>query len=167
MRKLILFAALFSFIACGSKTEVKDNTLTEKEVKDGWVLLFDGQSLNGWRGYQNKSTPGWKAQNGELVCEGSTEDKSDMRTDLVTAEQFDNFELVVDWKITPQSNSGILYLVGEDFSASWMTGPEYQIIDDNDFPEPLEDWQKTAGNYAMILLKKWNRNLWANGTIQK
>lgn len=125
------------------------NTLTSKEKSNGWKLLFDGKTLNGWRTYQNKNAASWEAQDGVLHCKGSTTDKSDLRADLITADQFDNFDLSIDWKISPQGNSGILYRVTEGEKTSYLTGPEYQIIDDLNFPQKLEDWQKTGANYAM------------------
>jgi len=125
------------------------NSLTESEKKAGWKLLFDGKTLNGWRGYQNKKTESWMAMSGVIHCKGSTEDKSDLRADLITDKQYENFDLSIDWKISPKGNSGIIYLATEQHKAAYETGPEYQIIDDLNFPEKLEDWQKTGANYAM------------------
>jgi hypothetical protein len=127
----------------------KDNTLTPSEKKTGWKLLFDGKSLNGWRAYQNKETNSWSVKDGVMYCKGSSTDKSDLRADMITDKQYENFDLSVDWKISPQGNSGILYLVTEEFKAAYLSGPEYQIIDDLNFPQKLEDWQKTGANYAM------------------
>ena len=62
---------------------------------------------------------------------------------------YENFILSLDWKIAPQANSGILYMVTEEFPASYQSGPEYQLIDDQGYPEKIADWQKTAANYAM------------------
>lgn len=76
----------------------KDNTLTEAEQKEGWQLLFDGKTLNGWRMYQSKPADCWGVQDGAIYCKGSATDKSDLRADLVTADQFENFELSIDWK---------------------------------------------------------------------
>jgi len=125
------------------------NTLTEAEKKNGWKLLFDGKSLNGWRAYQNKKMDSWMAMSGVIHCKGSKEDKSDLRADLITDKQYENFDLSIDWKISPQGNSGIIYLATEQHHAAYETGPEYQVIDDLNFPEKLEDWQKTGANYAM------------------
>ena len=72
-----------------------------------------------------------------------------MRTDMITTGEFENFDLSVDYKISPQGNSGIIYLATEEFPAAYQSGPEYQIIDDKNFPEKLEDWQKSGANYAM------------------
>jgi len=125
------------------------NSLTESEKKAGWKLLFDGKTLNGWRAYQNKKLESWMAMSGVIHCKGSTEDKSDLRADLITDKQYENFDLSIDWKISPKGNSGIIYLATEQHKAAYETGPEYQIIDDLNFPEKLEDWQKTGANYAM------------------
>lgn len=127
----------------------KDNTLTPSEKKSGWKLLFDGKSLNGWRTYQNKAANSWSVKDGVFYCKGSSTDKSDMRADMISEKQYENFDLSIDWKISPQGNSGILYLVTEEFKAAYLSGPEYQIIDDVNFPQKLEDWQKTGANYAM------------------
>ncbi|GAA0533618.1 DUF1080 domain-containing protein [Chitinophaga japonensis] len=126
-----------------------DNTLTEIEKTDGWQLLFNGQSLDGWHIYKGKTSNSWVVENGVLHCLGSEKDKSDKRGDLVTDSTFENFELQAEWKIAPQGNSGIIYLASEEYAAPYLSGPEYQLIDDNNFPEKLEDWQKTGANYAM------------------
>lgn len=125
------------------------NVLTDGEKAEGWALLFNGQNLDGWRIYKGKPSNTWGVQDGLLHCTGSTTDKSDMRGDLLSNNQYDNFELVTEWKIAPQGNSGLLYLVTEEFDAPYMSGPEYQMIDDENFPEKLEDWQKSGANYAM------------------
>jgi hypothetical protein len=159
----------------------KDNTLTDAEKKAGWKLLFDGKTLNGWRMYQNKAADCWGVKNGEIYCKGSETDKSDLRADLVTKDQYDNYELMVDWKIAPAGNSGIMYNVTEEGHAAYETGPEYQLIDDEGYPGKLEDWQKSGADYAMypplakaakapgewnstkIVVKGAHREYWLNG----
>jgi hypothetical protein len=123
--------------------------MTTTEPGAGYTSLFDGQTMAGWRTYQNKPADSWTVKDGTLYCKGSTTDKSDRRADLITTGQYENFDLSLDWKISPQGNSGIMYLVTEEFPAAYLSGPEYQVIDDVNFPEKLEDWQKTAANYAM------------------
>src|ERR1700756_2153917 len=103
-----------------------------------WISLFDGKSLKGWRTYQNKPADAWSVENGTLHCKGSTSDKSDLQADLITDDEFENFELSLDWKLAPKGNSGIMYLVKETQRAAYLTGPEYQLIDDKNFPEKLE-----------------------------
>jgi hypothetical protein len=125
------------------------NTLTDAEKSEGWKLLFNGKNLDGWHIYKGKTSSGWVAEEGILHCLGSEKDKSDKRADLTSNDTFDNFELELDWKLSPKGNSGIIYLASEEFDAAYLSGPEYQLIDDENFPEKLEGWQKTGANYAM------------------
>lgn len=127
----------------------KDNTLSQKEKAEGYQLLFDGKTLNGWKGFKNQSTESWSVKNGTIHCRSGSDNYGAITADLSTASQYEDFEFSVDWKISPKGNSGILYLVTEEAPYSYETGPEYQIIDDKNFPEKLEDWQLTAANYAM------------------
>jgi hypothetical protein len=95
------------------------NTLTAQEVKDGWKLLFDGKSLDGWRVYKKKDAGKWAAMDGLLVSGGG---------DLMTKAQFANFEFQTDWKFVKGNNSGIIYRVSEDGGESWNSGPEMQVM---------------------------------------
>jgi hypothetical protein len=126
-----------------------DNALTEAEKSEGYTSLFDGKTTNGWRTYKNKAADSWSVVDGTLYCKGDSTNKSDMRSDMITTDQYENFDFSVDWKISPKGNSGIIYLATEEFDASYKSGPEYQIIDDKNFPQKLEDWQMTGANYAM------------------
>ncbi|HEV7621036.1 MAG TPA: DUF1080 domain-containing protein, partial [Flavisolibacter sp.] len=121
--------------------------LTTQERREGWKLLFDGKSIKGWRTYQNKPADSWIAEDETLHCQGK--DKAKVRGNLITNDQYENFELSIDWKLTPYGNSGILYLVSEQYKEPYLSGPEYQIIDDKGYPEKLQDWQTTGANYAM------------------
>lgn len=143
----IILAALI-LMSC---TAPGPNTLTKAEIKNGWILLFDGKTTDGWRGYLEETAgPGWVAQYGALWCKGIG---GDIGGDIITDEQFDNFILSLEWKISKGGNSGIFYHVVEDekYNAPYFTGPEYQVIDDVGFPEPLEDWQKAGADYAMYV----------------
>lgn len=117
-------------------------------AKTRWVTLFDGKTLNGWRAYQNKPMDSWAVSNGELYNKGNA-DTTLKHADLITETQFENFQLNIDWKIAPQANSGILYMVNEAYPVTYQSGPEYQLIDDKGYPGKLENWQKTGANYAM------------------
>jgi len=143
MKNFFLFLTAATILYSCSETKKSSNT------DPGYISLFDGKTLKGWRTYQNKSADSWMVRDGMLYCKGSTTDKSDRRADLITVDSFENFDLQLDWKISPQGNSGILYMVTEEYPSSYLSGPEYQLIDDVNFPEKLEDWQKTAANYAM------------------
>ena len=146
---LIATAIISSCLGMVSFYQPKDNSLTQSEKKSGWKLLFDGKTLNGWRMYQNIATECWGINNGELYCKGDNNEENKLRADIITTEQYDNFELSVDWKIDPESNSGIMYQVTEQYEKPYLSGPEYQIIDDIGFPQKLEDWQMTGADYAM------------------
>jgi hypothetical protein len=151
MKKIfhLCFTALtvMTIISCQSKP-VMDNTLTAKEKKEGWKLLFDGKTLNGWRPYLHNTTATWIAEDGTLKGLGKGSDSTGY---IISEDQFENFELKLDWKIASQGNSGILYMVVEDpaYKTPYATGPEYQVIDERGWPEPLQEWQKTGANYGM------------------
>ena len=123
-----------------------DNQLTAQEAQEGWKLLFDGKTITGWRTYKNIPGSSWKVNNGTLC---SDKPESGQNPDLITNDTYENFELSIDWKISPKGNSGILYHVTESNDQTYESGPEYQLIDDKGFPEKIEDYQKTAANYAM------------------
>jgi hypothetical protein len=119
---------------------------------DDWVQLFNGQDLSGWHGYNGGSLEAWTVEDGAIKSLGTEGNYGgDTRTDLVTDGEYTNFELSVDWKASPGGNSGIMYGVIEDpkYEAAWMTGPEYQLVDDEGFPEELRDVNKTAADYDM------------------
>jgi hypothetical protein len=131
------------------------NTLTEEEKAAGWELLFNGTNLDGWKRY-NRDTIGplWIVQDGVLVCNGAGlgEGSGANGGSLTTTRQFGNFELVVDWKITPGGNSGILYHVVEspEYAHDYETGPEYQVMDDAGWKGELNPAQKVGSNYDMF-----------------
>ncbi|HYF00117.1 MAG TPA: DUF1080 domain-containing protein, partial [Planctomycetota bacterium] len=101
---------------------VQDNTLTEEEKKAGWILLFDGKTTAGWRGYKmDAMPPGWKAEDGVLarVAGGAGGKGAGGGDDIVTVDEYDNFELVLDWKLRAKGNSGVLIRVVEKSATSW------------------------------------------------
>jgi hypothetical protein len=111
----------------------------------GWQDLFDGKTTAGWRGYKKTAMPeGWKVVDGALTRAGKA-------GDIVSVREFENFELVFDWKIGKGANSGVFYRVVEhpDDTAMWQAAPEYQLIDDTGYPGTLKPTQKTAGNYDL------------------
>ncbi len=126
------------------------NSLTDEEKDQGWQLLFDGLSTEGWRGYGQEDFPeGWTVEEGWLKALGKG---GDIGGDLVYgAEEFGEFELYLEWKIADGGNSGVFYhIVDEDkHDAPYFTAPEYQVIDQIGFPEKLEAWQSIGGDYGM------------------
>ncbi len=99
------------------------NALTPEESANGWILLFDGTNAAAhWRGYRSDSLPEeWTVEGDALVCRGGG--------DIVTREQFENFELSIEWKISEGGNSGIKFKVKETDRPAYATGPEAQILD--------------------------------------
>ena len=148
MKKLLLLflVTAFSINLFAQRDSTLDNQLSKKEIAEGWRLLFDGNTLDDWRTYKNVTGSSWKVVDG-MIC--STKPEGNTNPDLITDAEFENFELHVDWKISAQGNSGIMYLVTEEYANAFESGPEYQLIDDDGFPEKIEDWQKTGANYAM------------------
>jgi cytochrome c len=136
-----------SFISCANAlAEPAPNTLTDEERDAGWRLLFDGQSTDGWRGYKKDAMPpGWKVIDGALVRMQGGEGGlgAGGGDDIVTVDQFDNFELSLEWKIVAGGNSGILYRVTEDAATSWHVAPEMQVLDNSRWPD--RDKRQLAG----------------------
>jgi hypothetical protein len=144
-------------IGCSNPVPV-DNQLTQREKKDGWQLLFDGQTMNGWRRIYTDNPPkqGWHVENGCLIVDKSKGGESSNGGDLITIRKFGNFDLTFDFCLTSGANSGIKYFVDEsigDPNSGYGYGPEYQIIDNehpifktNDIPVGC----KLAGLYELI-----------------
>ena len=114
--------------------------------KNKWVKLYDGKGLDHWYAWKindGSSTAGWNVVNGELTTDGK-------EGDLVTKKEYGDFELEFEFKISPKGNSGIIYKVlnkQEEKDQPYKYGPEYQIIDDVNYPGPPKDVHKTGGNY--------------------
>ena len=136
------------------------NQLSAAEQADGWKLLFDGENLEGWRNF-NKTTIGknWVIEDGAIHLnaekKGSNGWQAEDGGDIVFDEEFENFELRLDWKIGDCGNSGIMYLVqeGEDFSSPWNTGPEMQVLDNSCHPDAKIETHRAGDLYDMIQCK--------------
>jgi len=126
---------------------VQTSTQTDQAEQE-WISLFDGTNANAWRGFKQDALPaGWSVQDGELITSG---EGGDLGGDIITKEQFEDFRLYLEWNMSEGGNSGIFFNVIEgNNNAVYVSGPEYQLIDDLGFEYPLEEWQKTGANYAM------------------
>ena len=115
------------------------NTLTQAEKEDGWVLLFDGTTTNGWRGYNQESFPekGWEVVDGTLHVMGSGKGEAGGGGgDIITDKKYKNFELSLEWKVGEGGNSGIFYLAQEKPDQPiWKSSPEMQILDNERHPD--------------------------------
>lgn len=131
------------------------NELTEEEKRDGWQLLFDGTTKNGWHVYNNKSDgSAWSAVDGTLHLD--PKNKKDWQTvgggDIVTAEEFDNFHLKLEWKLDSAGNSGIILYIHEapKYEHTWFTGPEMQVLDNNAHPDSKIIKHRAGDLYDLI-----------------
>lgn len=168
----------FVYVSCGQQ-ETSPNTLTKKEIKEGWQLLFDGTTTNGWRGYNQKSFPeyGWTVENGILRCLASGRGEAGSGGDIITEKKFKNFEFKLEWKIAKAGNSGIMYLVTElPGQPAWHGAPEMQILDGKNFPSELKLNQLSGSLYDLVaadpqnvkLFGEWNqiKILVNNGNVE-
>ncbi len=171
-----------------TEKESLPNTLSQKELQEGWKLLFNGTSLQGWRGAYMDSLPakGWVVRDGMLIVNESGGGESSFGGDIVTIDEYSNFELMVDFKLTEGANSGIKYFVIEGLprTPGSAKGLEYQVLDDAKHPDaklgingnrtcaslydllpatnkrmnPIGAW-----NHARILVKGRHAEHWLNG----
>ena len=116
-----------------------DNILTVQEQTDGWILLFDGKTSNGWRSPKEDKFPenGWVIKDGTLCVQAFGNGESAAGGDIITIKKYKNFELLVDFKITEHANSGIKYFVDPDLNKGpgSAIGCEFQILDDERHPD--------------------------------
>jgi hypothetical protein len=171
---------------CNQPGKVKENP--DAAADQGWELLFDRKTTGGWKSFNKDTLTGWVVEEGCLVALGIG---GDIGGEIVTLKEYENFILEWEWKLGPHGNSGVMYHVTEDpkYKAGYETGPEYQMIEDDEYwdedgnPYPLEEWQKTAADYAMYVpndqkkvnLREWNSSrilftpekveYWLNGKV--
>ncbi len=192
MNTRLTFSICFSLlllIACSSSKQLaggSDNTLSRSEKSDGWELLFDGTSTQGWHTYGRSAVgQAWKVSNGVLYFDTTrVNGRRAGGGDITTNKEYENFHLKLEWKIAPGGNSGIIFLVNEDTSkyrATYATGLEMQVIDNNGHADakitkhragdlydliassketvkPLDQW-----NLAEIKMNKGKLDLYLNG----
>jgi hypothetical protein len=132
--KLSVYIAAIAMLSCttSNKTTMQAND-SHLATDDGWISLFDGKTTTGWHTY-GKTTIGksWKVENGTLHLDASKKDgQTGEGGDIVTVDEYENFHLKLDWKISPKGNSGIIFYIKEDkqYESPWNTGPEMQVLD--------------------------------------
>jgi hypothetical protein len=155
MKKLLYFLSILLIMAlcmqCKSKTTPQPtaNFLTPEEISQGWKLLFDGETFNGWRNFGKDTVVGWVIDSGNLLALGQGGDHAN---DIITVDEYENFELSLEWKTSTGGNSGIFFNAVEDtaINAIYEIAPEYQIVDEVTWDgDPLSEGQKAAGCYDM------------------
>lgn len=129
------------------------NGLTEAEVADGWILMFDGKTSDGWRGYGKDHFPaGWEITEGtiKMIGSGKGEAGAEDGGDVIFNQEFENFNWKLEWKISEGGNSGIFYLGQEntELGPIWKTAPEMQVLDNDKHPDAIlgKDGNRKAGS---------------------
>jgi hypothetical protein len=133
------------------------NSLTAQEQAEGWILMFDGKTTNGWRGYDTTTFPdsGWVVEDGTLRCIGSGMGEAGGKGgDIIYDRKFKDFDLKLEWKIDTGGNSGIFYL-GQEIPGEpvWKSAPEMQVLDNERHPDARlgKDGNRMAGSlYDLI-----------------
>ena len=148
---------LLFLLICGAGTVAAQekngtaNTLSDAEKRAGWTLLFDGKTLDGWRGFKKADATDsrWKAVDGTLAVVKDNGRDTHGERDIVTRDTYEQFELVWDWKIEPGGNSGLKYFVLEDRDSA--IGHEYQLIDDTRHADAkIGPQRQTAAFYDVL-----------------
>lgn len=154
MKSIIpIFLAILMITGCQNQQA----DTPEKTPSDDWIHLFDGTSLDGWRAYNGDSLPPhWTIVDGALTFDTEKKLESEFtggKDIIYGAEEFDNFELYLEWKLPKGGNSGVFYHCKEGYDAPYVVSPEYQLLDDLGWEEinnaKLEEWQKAGADYAM------------------
>ncbi len=170
--QVFVIGILFFFLllsACGDAQQTKEepkqkhNVLTKAEKTEGWILLFDGKTFNGWHGLGRDEFPSenWLIDNG-TIKKISKQDGPKMPDgqpkqggDIITDQTWEDFEFAFEWKISPGGNSGVKYNVSEEISTSREPGHaalgwEYQVLDDEKHSDNLKPNHRAGGLYDMI-----------------
>lgn len=141
--KAILCASLVLAVVGCKKSEppLPDQSAAPRD--EGWINLFDGSSVAAWRGYQQDSMPsGWRIENGTLT-------KDTVSGDIMTRDQFGNFELELEWKLDVGGNAGIFYRGTEEYDHIYWSAPEYQLLDDATAPNGESRLTSAGAAYAL------------------
>jgi len=158
---ILIFLIITAMISCKStgkisktkitKAKSEINKLSQAEINDGWVLLFDGESNKGFRGYNKDSFPekGWEVVDGTLHCIGSGKGEAGGGGgDIIIDKKYKNFEISLEWKISEGGNSGIFYLAQEvEGQPIYKSSPEMQVLDNAKHPDARlgKDGNRQAG----------------------
>jgi len=163
MKKLILILTSILMSSCSTDSN--------------WTVLFDGETVNGLRGYRQSGMPdSWE------IVDGALKTKPDHGIDLISEEVYKNFELELEWKVPKGGNSGVFYFANEEGDYIWQTAPEMQVLDndvhdDGKFPlqsagalyaliAPSKTVVKPVGEFNQVRIKVYNNEVehWLNGT---
>ncbi|MGF7140420.1 3-keto-disaccharide hydrolase [Roseimarinus sediminis] len=165
MKNRILFISslVLAILASACAEKAGPNQLTKKEKADGWELLFDGSTMDLWRGYCMSDVPGaWEVEEGTIHINGSGRGEAGASDggDIITRKEYQNFELALEWKVSEGGNSGIFYLARErcgndsiPMEPIYKSSPEMQVLDNDRHPDAKlgKDGNRQAGSlYDLI-----------------
>ena len=175
MKAFAVGLAVVSLFMAAAPAFAADNALSAAEKADGWKLLFDGKSTAGWKGFKTAAPDaGWTVKDGALGPDPKTS------KDLVSKDNFENFELDFDWKISPKGNSGVIYHVIPVGDETYQSGPEYQLLDNAHGEKPPQqaaslfalyapsmDMTKPVGefNHSRLIVDHGKVQHWLNGMM--
>ena len=154
---VFMSATLLETTASAPAGKGKGNKLTGKEKKQGWELMFDGKTLNGWRGYNRQDVPPvWLVENGTLRVDKSKQVRGDRSStgDIIFDRKLKNFEFTFEWMIDEAGNSGVFFY-GQELEGKpiYSSAPEYQLLDNEKHPDGAQGKngnRKSASLYDMI-----------------
>jgi hypothetical protein len=167
MQRIILIALAVSFLAaCNSQNNNKnteamqtDSTKTV-QATDDWITLFDGKTTNGWHKYGGGAVgSAWKIADGTLYLDTTEKENGKIKNggDIATDEEYENFDLKLEWKISKGGNSGIIFCVHEDttkYKKPYETGPEMQVLDNEGHPDGKIKKHRAGDLYDLISCSK-------------
>lgn len=162
MYQLSLFSMIISFFLGSfsmspqpeSTLVTAPNTLSETAIANGWILLFDGKTTEGWHTFGKEGIgDAWQVEDGALVFDKSNGAQGG---DIITDGEFEDFDLRLEWKISPCGNSGIMFNVVESdqYQYPWQTGPEMQVLDNSCHPDAKIHTHRAGDLYDMIACKE-------------
>ena len=162
MQKLLAIAAGVALLfSCNSSKQImSDNRLTSEEKSNGWKLLFDGKTTKGWHRYGGGAIDSvWKVKEGVLCLDTLVKKQFNIKGDwdIVTDDEYDNFDLQLEWMISKNGNSGIIFYIHEDKTVHnwpWETGMEMQVLDNDGHPDAKFPKHRAGDLYDIIACSK-------------
>jgi hypothetical protein len=163
MQKIFITMVISAlFFSCNSSKQTSDmsNKLTSEEKNGGWQLLFDGKTTRGWHKYGGDPVgSAWKVEKGCLRLDTTVKENWQIKDggDIVSDEEYGNFDLQLEWKIAKDGNSGIMFYINEDkikYNWPWETGPEMQVLDNNGHPDAKIPKHRAGDLYDLISCSK-------------
>lgn len=147
VKQTLTFFGIALLVSSCSTTDQTSTRLSTGSSR--WIVLFDGKSTEAWRGITHETFPtnNWKIEDGSLATIPGP------MADIMTKEQFDNFELQLDWKISPGGNSGIMYHTTDENEQPGTVGPEMQVLDDSKHPDGKNPTTTAGALYGLIAPK--------------